>query len=148
MGEKWPVIWTESCGFYAYILGSFTCRKYAIWDKQLYFPSEGRRAVDFFALKNPMALAGFEPMNLGTKGQHATSRPPKPLKTNGKLYIICNLKTANHTAKVLNFCNNLKHRYSIKSAEQSTEIVICTELSPTYHITQECTDESSREYKN
>jgi len=23
------------------------------WDPQLYFPSEGRRAEDFFALKNP-----------------------------------------------------------------------------------------------
>ena len=33
----------------------------------------------FFALKNPKALAGFEPANLGTKGQHATSRPLKPL---------------------------------------------------------------------
>jgi len=41
-------------------------------------PSEGRRAEDFFALKNPTASAGFEPANLGTKGQHATSRPPKP----------------------------------------------------------------------
>ena len=43
------------------------------------FPSEGRHAEDFFALKNPTASAGFEPTNLGTKGQHATSRPPKPL---------------------------------------------------------------------
>ena len=43
------------------------------------FPSEGRRAEDFFALKNPKASVGFEPANLGTKGQHATSRPPKPL---------------------------------------------------------------------
>ena len=43
-----------------------------------YFPSEGRRAEDFFALKNPTASAGFEPANLGTKGQQATSRPPKP----------------------------------------------------------------------
>jgi hypothetical protein len=33
----------------------------------------------FFALKNQTALAGFEPANLGIKGQHATSRPPKPL---------------------------------------------------------------------
>jgi biopolymer transport protein ExbD len=33
----------------------------------------------FFALKNPTASAGFEPANLGSKGQHATSRPPKPL---------------------------------------------------------------------
>ena len=41
--------------------------------------SEGRIAEDFFALKNPTASAGFEPANLGTKGQHATSRLPKPL---------------------------------------------------------------------
>ena len=27
-----------------------------------------------------MASAGFEPANLGTKGHHATPRPPKPLK--------------------------------------------------------------------
>jgi hypothetical protein len=32
----------------------------------------------FFTLKNLMASAGFERMNLGTKGQHATPRPPKP----------------------------------------------------------------------
>ena len=31
------------------------------------------------ALKNPTVSAGYEPANLGTKGQHATSRPPKPL---------------------------------------------------------------------
>ena len=48
------------------------------WDRRLYFPSEGRRAEDFFTLKNPTASAGFEPANLGTKGQHATPRPPKP----------------------------------------------------------------------
>jgi hypothetical protein len=37
------------------------------------------RAEDFFALKNPTASAGFEPANLGTRGQHATPRKPKPL---------------------------------------------------------------------
>ena len=30
-------------------------------------PPEGRRAEDFFALKNPTASAGFEPANLGIK---------------------------------------------------------------------------------
>ena len=35
----------------------------------------------FFALKNPTTSAGFEPANLGTKGQHATSRPLKALNT-------------------------------------------------------------------
>jgi hypothetical protein len=49
------------------------------WNRRLYFPCEGRHAEDFFALKNPAALAVFEPANLGTKGQHATSRPLKPL---------------------------------------------------------------------
>ena len=38
-------------------------------------PKEGVLKI-FFALKNP---AEFEPANLGTKGQHATPRPPKPL---------------------------------------------------------------------
>ena len=33
----------------------------------------------FFRPKNPTASAGFEPANLGTKGQHATPRPLKPL---------------------------------------------------------------------
>ena len=47
-------------------------------DRRLYFLSEGRHAEDFFALKNPMASAMDEPMNLGTKSQHATPRPPKP----------------------------------------------------------------------
>ena len=74
MGEKWHVISTESCDFHAYTLGFFYLPQ--ICDKQLYFPSEGRRAEDFFALKNPTASAGFEPANLGTKGQQATSRPP------------------------------------------------------------------------
>jgi len=41
-------------------------------------PKEGVLRI-FFALKNPTASAGFEPANLGTKGQHGTSRPRKPL---------------------------------------------------------------------
>jgi hypothetical protein len=31
----------------------FTCRKSTTWDRRLYFSSEGRRAEDFYALKNP-----------------------------------------------------------------------------------------------
>ena len=61
------------------IQGSFTCHKSTTWDKWLYFPYEGRRAEDFFALKNPTASSGFEPSNLCTKGQHATSSLPKQL---------------------------------------------------------------------
>ena len=46
------------------IQGSFTCRKSTTLDKWLYFLSEGRRAEDFFAPKNPTASARFEPANL------------------------------------------------------------------------------------
>jgi hypothetical protein len=41
-------------------------------------PKEGVLRI-FFALKNLTASAGFQPANLGTKGQHVTLRPPKPL---------------------------------------------------------------------
>ena len=40
-------------------------------------PKEG--VLRIFRPKNPTASAGCEPANLGTKGQHATFRPPKPL---------------------------------------------------------------------
>jgi hypothetical protein len=62
-----------------HLMGSFTCRKSATWDRRLYFPSAGRHAQNFFALKNPTASVGFEPANVGTRSKHATHRPPKPL---------------------------------------------------------------------
>ena len=83
MGENCPVI-LPKCRLLRHIQGSFTCRKSATWDRRLYFPSEGRRADDFFALKNPTASARFELANLGTKGQHAypqttkAANPPPP----------------------------------------------------------------------
>ena len=39
-------------------------------------PKEG--VLRIFRPKNPTASAGFEPANLGTKGQQVTPRPPKP----------------------------------------------------------------------
>ena len=48
----------------------------------------------FSSFKNPTASAGFEPANLGTKGQHATPRPPKPLITDLKEGKNCNLQLA------------------------------------------------------
>jgi hypothetical protein len=41
-------------------------------------PKEGVLRI-FFALKNLTASDVFEPANLGTKGQHANSKPPKLL---------------------------------------------------------------------
>jgi len=45
-------------------------RKFTTWDRRFYFPSEGRRAEDFFALKIRRLRPDFNPR---------TSRSPKPL---------------------------------------------------------------------
>ena len=51
MGEKCPGILPKVATFTS-LLGSFTCRKFTTWDRRLYFPSEGRRAENFFARKS------------------------------------------------------------------------------------------------
>ena len=82
LGEKWPVISTESCDFHAYTFGFFYMQQICDMGQTTLLPE------DFFALKNPTASAGFEPANLGTKSQRATSRPPKPLnaRVNTRVY--------------------------------------------------------------
>jgi hypothetical protein len=73
LGEKLPGNLAESIEFHA-TLGIFYMPQ--IYDMG---QTEGSSAEDFFVLKNPTFSAGFEPANLGTKGQHATPRPPKLL---------------------------------------------------------------------
>ena len=77
-GTTWLIL-PENFRLLRNIQGSFTCRKSTTCDRRLYFTSERSRAEFLSPWKNPTASAGFEPTNLGTKGQHATSRPPKPL---------------------------------------------------------------------
>jgi hypothetical protein len=45
-------------------------------------PLRRKACWGIFALKNPKASVGFQPANLGTRGQDATSRLPKPLLSN------------------------------------------------------------------
>jgi hypothetical protein len=49
-GREWFGNFAEKMPFYAIYI-SFTCLKSATWGKWLYFPSEGRHAEYFFALK-------------------------------------------------------------------------------------------------
>jgi hypothetical protein len=76
--------------FHVAFRGSFTCRKSTTRDPQLYFPSEGRHPEDFSSRKirrlrpglNPQSRvlkASTLPLDHRSKGQHVTSRPPKPL---------------------------------------------------------------------
>ena len=60
VGEKCQKI-LPKCRIIRYIQGSFTCRKATIWDRRLYYPSEGRqRAEDFFALKIRRLRPGYQ----------------------------------------------------------------------------------------
>ena len=75
LAAKYRTTWTrngrwilpENARLPSNIQGSFTCRESRTWDRRLYFPSEGRHADDFFALKNPTVSVGFELANLDTK---------------------------------------------------------------------------------
>ena len=71
MGEKLPRSLPK--------VSSFTCRKVTTWDRLLYFPSEGRRAKDFFARKIRRLRPGLNPRTRVPKTSTLTSRPPKPL---------------------------------------------------------------------
>jgi hypothetical protein len=72
MGEKWPRNFAESGDFHVtFGTDGFTSP-----------PKEG-----VLRIFSPEKSAGLEPTNLGTKGQHATSRPPKPLVTT-KVFVI------------------------------------------------------------
>ena len=57
------------------IQGSFTCRKYATWDKCLYFPSEGRRAEEFFRPEKSDGFGRVWTLELGYQ------RPARYLQT-------------------------------------------------------------------
>ena len=115
------------------IQGSFTYRKSTTWDKRLYFPSEGRCAEDFFALKNPTASAGFEPANLVTKGQHATSRPPKPQLTvipNGGSELSC-IHYIQFTRRLL----IVRSKYDARTVNSTERCVRTAVLCNTYTFT-------------
>jgi hypothetical protein len=59
-GEKWPRIFAESGDFHV-TFGFFYMPQSTTWDRRLYFPSEGRRAEDFFARKIRRLRPGLNP---------------------------------------------------------------------------------------
>jgi hypothetical protein len=59
--------------------GSFICRKSATWDRQLYFPSEGRHAVDFFARKIRRLRPGSNPRSWVPEVEWPILWPPRIL---------------------------------------------------------------------
>ena len=78
VGEKCPEM-LPKCRLPRYIYVSFTCRKATTWDRRLYFPSEGRRAEDFFALEIRRLRPGANPRTLVPKASTLPLDHRKPL---------------------------------------------------------------------
>ena len=66
------------------------------------------------------ASAGFEPANLGTKGQHATSRPPKPI-FNRHCAKICYCSQAKND----NIKRHMHFAWCITKARQTHVLSVC-----------------------
>jgi hypothetical protein len=60
MGEKWPRNFADSGDFHV-TFGFFYMPYSTTWDRRFYFPSEGRRAEDFFARKIRRRRPGLNP---------------------------------------------------------------------------------------
>jgi hypothetical protein len=73
--------------------GSLTCHKSASWDRWLYFPSEGRHAVDFFPRKIRSLWLGSNPWSWVPEASMLITRPPKPIYYCVTLCRICHWST-------------------------------------------------------
>ena len=95
-------------------------------------PKEGVLRI-FFRPKNPTVSAWCEPANVGTKGQHATSRPPKPLSgaytTISTASGICRTVTpiCRYRGRVVCAPDD-GCRYHPKRVEQFSDIINCVTL--------------------
>jgi hypothetical protein len=65
--------------------GSFICRKSATWDRRLYFPAEGRHAVDFFGqnIRRLQPGSSWVP-----EASMLTTRPPTPLNVSRSVSLL------------------------------------------------------------
>jgi hypothetical protein len=91
LSEKWSVNFACDSDFHVNRRDLFTYRKSATWDKRLYFPCEGRHAVDFFARKIRRLRPSSNPRSWVPEASMLTTRTPKSLSIGllTSLYMLC-----------------------------------------------------------
>ena len=67
-------------GIFFQAWGSLTSLKTQTRDPQLKVPPGGLVLRIFTSWKNPSTSAGFEPANIGSRGEYVTPRPPRPTR--------------------------------------------------------------------
>jgi hypothetical protein len=70
MGKKWPISLAYTGDFHVNVGNFLHAANLRHRTDGFTSPLKEGMLRFFFALKNPTALAGFEPANLGTGGQH------------------------------------------------------------------------------
>ena len=86
-------------------------------------PLRRKACWGFFHPKNPTASARCETANLGTKGQHATSRPPKPLN---KLHGTADKKTGTITFRTSNILIGCTSTITCNRRPADQHIFLCS----------------------
>jgi hypothetical protein len=71
MGEKWPIQFCLQHETSKVSVGIFYMPQSYDMGQTVLLPLRMKARCGFFSPKNPTALAGFEPANLGTRGHHA-----------------------------------------------------------------------------
>jgi len=112
--------------------GSLTCCKSATWDRRLYFPSEGRRAEDFFARKIRRLRPGLNPRSWVPEASMLTTRPPKPLHPQ---YVQCFTAT---TSIPRTYDYNLQYQNTLAVSnipnKRTVNSQLCQMLYPINHL--------------
>ena len=84
----------------------------------------------FFALKNPTASAEFEPANLGTKCQQATSRPPKLLPYVHIIYIYFQTSVPLSYSFIHYIQSHIKYTQTVQFCSLLQWVACFNEISP------------------
>jgi hypothetical protein len=71
MGEKCPIKFSHTIATSTVIVGFFYVPRSCDMGPTAFTSPPKEAMLRIFRPKNPTALAGFEPANLGTRGQHA-----------------------------------------------------------------------------
>ena len=93
-------------------------------------PLRRKACWGFFRPKNPTASARLEPANLGTKGQHATPRPPKPLYQSNNIKLVEKMWTKQNK-HVFQRLTCLTTQWTCNASEQ---VFVCYNVIKKYHL--------------
>ena len=103
------------------VWGSLMSMKYHTRDPQLRVPPGGLVLRIFTLWKNPSSSVGFEPANLGSRGEHITLRQPRPTRA---YHIFVLMDWIFYTSLIMSqSCNGVRKMTHLKYTECKDNIL-------------------------